>query len=116
MDDYLDDVKAWLRSRPLQDDPRWTTSGPVEKTIDWDEWLKKGKEIPDSENYLIRILANDQDPVNRAAAALVLGFTGKASSVRPLTVALETDLAMVAMEAAASLGRLNSEEAIKPLC
>ncbi len=116
MDDSIDDISRWLHERPLQDNPERVESIAVQTSGTWEEWLNKGRRIPDFENHLIWILDHDKDPVNRSAAALALGFVGGDQSINPLIAVLETDIPMVAMEAAASLGRLSKSEAVEPLC
>lgn len=116
MSDSMDDISRWLGQRPFQDNPKWVESLAGETSRTWDEWVQRGKEIPDVENHLIWILKHEKDPVNRGAAVLALGFVGGDRSVKSLITVLETDVPMVAMEAAASLGRLGRSEAIEPLC
>ncbi|NJO66760.1 MAG: HEAT repeat domain-containing protein [Leptolyngbyaceae cyanobacterium RM1_405_57] len=116
MNDSIDDISRWLHERPLQDNPEWVELTAVQTYSTWDEWLNRGKEIPDIENRLIWILDCDKDPVNRSAAVLALGFVGGDRSVNTLIAVLESDVPMVAMEAAAALGRLGKSEAIEPLC
>lgn len=111
-----EDILRWLRARPLQDNPRRTEPAPAETVASWDEWVRAGKRIHDSESGLIRVLEHEQDPVIRSSAALALGFVGGDQSAAALIKALETDVPIVAMEAAASLGRLGRSEAIEPLC
>ena len=116
MNDSIDDILRWLHERPFQDNPEWVEPTAVQTSSTWDEWLNKGRGIPDFENRLIRILERDKDPVNRSAAALALGFVGGDQSINTLITVLETDVPMVAMEATASLGRLGKPEAVEPLC
>lgn len=116
MNDSTDDISRWLQARPFQDNPQRVESPAGQTFNTWDEWVDKGREIPDFENRLLSILAYDKDPVNRSAAALALGFVGEDASIKPLIMILETDVPMVAMEAAASLGRLGRPEAIEALC
>ena len=116
MNDSIDEISRWLYERPLQDNPERVAPTGVQTFNTWDEWLNKGRRIPDFENRLIRILEHGQDPVNRSATALALGFVGGDRSIQALITSLETDVPMVAMEAAAALGRLGKSEAIEPLC
>jgi HEAT repeat protein len=116
MNDSIDDISRWLHERPFQDNPKRVEQRAVQTHGTWDEWLNKGRGIPDFENRLIQILEHGQDPVNRSAAALALGFVGQDRSIKALIASLETDVPIVAMEAAASLGRLGKFEAIRPLC
>lgn len=116
MDNSFEDISRWLDTRPLKDNPAWVESLSERTSSTWNEWVNQGKEIPDCENRLIRILEHDKDPVNRSVAALALGFVGEDRSIKPLITVLETDIPLVAMEAAASLGRLGRTEAIEPLC
>ncbi len=116
MNDSIDDISLWLQSRPFQDNPEWLGSPASQTSSTWDEWVKKGREIPDFENRLIWILEHHKDPVNRSAGALALGFVGGDRSIKSLIKTLKTDVPMVAMEAAASLGRLSKSEAVEPLC
>ena len=110
------DILRWLRTRPLQDNPRRIESAPEETALSWDEWLSAGRNIADCESGLIKVLEQEEDPVIRSPAALALGFVGGNASIEPLIRALQTDDPLVAMEAAASLGRLGKSEAIDPLC
>lgn len=116
MNDSIDNISHWLHERPLQDNPGWVEPTAVQVSSTWDEWLSRGRGIPDLENHLIWILDHDKDPVNRSAATLALGFVGGDRSINTLITILETDVPMVAMEAAASLGRLGKSEAVEPLC
>lgn len=116
MSDSIDDISRWLQARPFQDNPAWVEPSVGQTSSTWDEWVTKGREIPDFENLLIWMLERDKDPVNRSAAALALGAVGGDRSMKALITVLEADIPMVAMEAAASLGRLGGSEAIEPLC
>lgn len=116
MSDHVDDISSWLQTRPFQDNPEWLESSERQTAGSFAEWVRNGKEMPDIENRLIRILEHEGDPVIRSAAALALGFVGGDQSVAALVNALETDVPIVAMEAAASLGRSGRSEAIELLC
>lgn len=116
MNDSTNNISRWLHERPLQDNPQWLKQAAVKPFNTWDEWIDKGRAIPDIENHLIWILDHDKDPVNRGAAALALGFVSKDEGISALITSLKTDVPMVAMEAAASLGRLGISKAIGPLC
>jgi HEAT repeats len=116
MRDSINEISRWLQSRSFQDNPEHFESSAERTFRTWDEWVKEGKKISDLENGLVWMLQHDQDPVNRAAAALALGFVGEAQSIRALIGTLKADIPMVAMEAAASLGRRGGPEAIEPLC
>jgi len=111
-----DDISRWLETRPLQDNPGQVESSAEAALASWDEWVKKGREIPDIENQLIRIMEGPEDPVTRSAAAMALGFVGADQSVDALLRALQSDVPTIAMEAAASLGRIGKPEAVEPLC
>jgi HEAT repeat protein len=116
MNDSIDRVLDWLRARPFQDNPAWLAGASQPAPGSWDEWLAQGREIADGESGLLRLLANDKDPVNRSAAALALGFVGGEQCLAPLLASLAGDLPLVAMEAAAALGRLRRPGAMAPLC
>ena len=116
MNNSNNDILCWLHKRPFQDNPEWVESTEMQTYSTWDEWLNRGKEISDLENGLIWILEHDQDPVNRSAAALALGFMGGDQSINTLITVLKTDIPMVVMETAAALGRLGKSEAVEPLC
>ena len=110
-----DDFSKWLRDRPFQDNRSSGEPSVTDASAIWDEWVTAGREIPDSEERLIRILEDEVDPVIRSSAAMALGFIGGDDSFEPLVRALQNDIPIVAMEAAASLGRLRNPEAIESL-
>ena len=116
MNESIDDISRWLHARPFQDNPEWVEPIAVQTFSTWDEWVNKGRKIPDLENRLTWILERDKDPVNRSATALALGFVGQDHSISALITSLGSDVPIVAMEAAASLGRLGISKAIGPLC
>jgi HEAT repeat protein len=116
MNGSLDDTSRWLRSRPLQDTPRYAESAGPWTSDTWNDWIEKGRAIPELENTLIQMLKHERDPVTRSAAAMALGFVGANQSIAFLIQALATDIPIVAMEAAASLGRLGNVESLEPLC
>ena len=116
MIDYADDVLQWLYSRPFQDNPAVVEPYAGQTFSRWDEWVHKGREIPQIESRLNLMLEQDKDPVNRSAAALALGFVGGDRNIKVLIKVLETDVPLVAMQAAASLGHLDGSEATESLC
>ncbi len=116
MTDSIDDILHWLQVRPFQDNPTWVEKPIGLMSSTWDEWIAKGRRIPDLESGLIWILEHNKDPLYRSAAALALGFVGAGQAIKPLIRVLRTDVPMVSMEAAASLGRVGNPEAIMPLC
>jgi bilin biosynthesis protein len=116
MSDLVNDISDWIRARPFQDKQGWVETPAAKTFTPWDEWVRKGKEIPDSEDRLIEMLEHDKEPVTRSATAMALGFVGGQRSVNPLIATLQNDIPLVAMEAAASLGRLGASAAIEPLC
>lgn len=116
MNKHIDDILRWLYERPFQDNPRRVGAITAQTFSTWDEWINKGKRIPDIENHLIWMLDHDKDPVNRSATALALGFIGQDQGITALITSLKNDVPIVAMEAAASLDRLGISKAIGPLC
>lgn len=110
------EVFDWLSVRPLQDNPGWLASVAQQTPETGEQWLERGRRIPGLENGLIHILTHDEDPVNRSAAALALGLIGGQPGADALIAGLASDVPMVAMEAAAALGRLGRAEALEPLC
>jgi len=111
-----DDISRWLKRRPFQDNPQRSEPPPEGTFETWEEWVNAGKEIQDIEKVLIGRLQNEEDPVNRSAAALALGVVGGEQIVAALVRSLQNDLSIVAMEAAAALGRLGKPETVEPLC
>lgn len=112
-----DTILQWLHTRPLQDNPGWAEPAGKETFASWDNWIDNGKMIPGIETGLARIVSDhEEDPVNRSAAALALGFLGGDSCIAILTAVLADGEPIVAMEAAASLGRIGKPESVGPLC
>jgi HEAT repeat protein len=110
-----EDILRWLRTRPLQDNPRRIETAPEETAVSWDEWVNAGRTIPDIDSRLIKVLEQEEDPVIRSSAGLALGFVGGDESIPPLIRALQSDVPLIAMEAAAALGRLRNPEAVESL-
>jgi HEAT repeat protein len=105
-------VKQWLDSVPISDDRHAPVQQPA---ASWQEWTERGRDVPDLAGGLIEMLREDPDPVWRSRAAFGLGFVGTRSALGPLVVALG-DEPVVAMEAAAALGRLAFAESVEALC
>jgi HEAT repeat protein len=104
-------AKEWLEAVPSADAP-WPRA---DAAPDWDTWVGTGRTIPEIEGELVRILGHDPDAVWRGRAAMALGYVGGDPSVEALIRAMG-DAPIVAMEAAASLGRLGRPDAVEPLC
>ncbi|MBK1732170.1 hypothetical protein CKO41_10295 [Thiococcus pfennigii] len=104
-------AREWLARRPLRDDPAMVGA---RSTLTWDEWLRRGR-AADVEVCLIEFLAEEPDPVTRAAIAMALGHLGGARSVGPLLGLLTDREDLVAMEAAAALGLVGDRSAVTAL-
>ncbi len=116
MNDNTAEVRNWLNTMPLRDNPKQSILLGAQIANTWEEWVAKGKEIVDIEEKLLQLLENERDPVTRSWVAQALGFVGGKLSVNALINALEFDIPLVQMESASALGLLGQPEAVEPLC
>jgi hypothetical protein len=106
----------WLRVMPSRDNPGWVPISPAQVSDTWEEWIEKGRNISGIEECLLSFLAEEANAVTRSLIVLALGFVAGDRSIPTLMSILESDVPLVQMEAAASLGRLGNAEAVEALC
>jgi hypothetical protein len=116
MSDKIEEARNWFNSMPFQDNPRQSLQREAQVSGSWEEWIARGREIPDIEKILGRMLETEQSELMRGRAALALGFLESHQSAEALINSLASDTPLVQMEAAAALGRLGSADAVGPLC
>jgi len=111
-----DPVIAWLGQSSYFDKWggwRWSRRAPAAQGKDW---IVQGRAISGAAAKLETLLANRDSRVELPQVAFALGYLGRSESLPVLMAALDSPDFYVRMEAAASLGRLDDERAIGPLC
>ena len=107
-------VRDWLRmnSYSMVVNHFDANTSPI---MDWDDWIAKGGEIHDIEPVLRSLLSKQDCDVELPLVAQSLGVLGNSESVPVLIDSLNTDDLHLRLQAAAALGELRDERAIRPL-
>ena len=120
----------WLDAMPLDDNPGTLAAAPGAASAphgqDWQGWLEQARLITDLESGLAALLRSETEPLRRSRAAMALGYVGDGgtsggrssgeNASAALRAALAGDVALVAMEAAAALGRRGRTSDVAALC
>lgn len=103
---------------PLADNPGTLAAPPgAASAPQWQDWLEQARRIASLESGLATLLRRETDPFRRSRAAMALGYVGGGDNAHAaLRAALAGDVALVAMEAAAALGRWGRAGDATALC
>ncbi len=103
-------IISWLAELP-EDNVQY----PLYDTFSHSGWIEKGRKIPDLEDSLIKMLAEQDGRVDLTDVAYALGWFGSEKSVPLLLTSLKSNNISLRIESVAALGKIGDPDSFGPL-